>query len=440
MKRFLFALALAASPLGAFAETPPRPAPLEDADFRPVRAQEAELGQLLFYDPILSGNREVACATCHHPGFGTGDGLSLSLGDGGLGLGPARVPDLANPPEARVPRNAQPLFNLGAHEYTTLFHDGRIAADPDAPHGLRTPLGGDMPVGFSSILSAQAMFPVLSADEMAGHLSENDVSKAVRMGRLTGPGGAWDIIARRVAVIPAYGDHFAQVYDHIAAPEDIAFTDIANAMAAFIEFEWRADGSAYDGWLRLERPLTLSALRGMEVFAEKGCDSCHAGRLFTDHSFHAMGQPQIGPGKAAVFEHHTRDEGRFRVTGDPADRFAFRTPTLRNVLMTGPWGHAGAYSDMRSFLAAHAAPRAALLDYDKTQAVLIGQEASDWLILESAAEVEAIAAAAPEDRPLAPEEIEALIAFFATLSDPVSIAGRLGVPPAVPSGLPVPSP
>ena len=85
------------------------PPPLEDADFRPVRLEEAQLGQLLFYDPLLSGNKEVACATCHHPAFGTGDGLSLSLGDGGSGLGLNRVVDSQNLPEQRVPRNAQPL-------------------------------------------------------------------------------------------------------------------------------------------------------------------------------------------------------------------------------------------------------------------------------------------------------------------------------------------
>ena len=61
------------------------PPPLTEADFRPLRFEEAQLGQLLFYDPLLSGNKEVACATCHHPAFGTGDGLSLSLGDGGMG-------------------------------------------------------------------------------------------------------------------------------------------------------------------------------------------------------------------------------------------------------------------------------------------------------------------------------------------------------------------
>ncbi|NDH03936.1 MAG: hypothetical protein EBY40_12575 [Marivivens sp.] len=144
------------------------PAPLTDDDFLPVRQDEAELGQLLFYDPILSGNKEVACATCHHPSEGTGDGLSLSIGDGGRGLGPNRVVDMANLPEQRIPRNAQPLFNLGAKEFRALFHDGRVELDPNRPSGLRTPLEDEMVAGFASIVSAQTMFPVLSADEMAG--------------------------------------------------------------------------------------------------------------------------------------------------------------------------------------------------------------------------------------------------------------------------------
>ena len=69
----------------AGATVPGLPAPLTDAAFRPVNPDEAALGQLLFYDPILSGNRAVACATCHHPALGTGDGLALGIGDGEVG-------------------------------------------------------------------------------------------------------------------------------------------------------------------------------------------------------------------------------------------------------------------------------------------------------------------------------------------------------------------
>jgi len=412
------------------------PAPLTDADFAPVNEAEARLGQLLFYDPILSGNRNLSCATCHNPAFGTGDGLSLGIGDGGIGLGLKRVANPDNMPEQRIPRNAPSLFNLGAYEFTALFYDGRIEIDPDRPGGMRTPLDADMVTGFASMLSAQTMFPVLSADEMAGHYSENDVAQAVRRGVITGEGGAWDIIARRVSGIPAYADEFAAVYEHIDAPEQIAFTDISNAIAAFMEFEWRSDTAPFDAVLRGEATLPEPAATGMDLFYGKaGCAACHSGPLLTNHRFYAMGAPQIGPGKAARFETHARDEGRFRVTGDPADLYAFRTPSLRNVALTGPYGHAGAHSDLRSFVEAHIDPVAGLQNYDLTQAVLPDLSFDDARGL---ADFDTIASAVRYDPPdISDAEVTALIAFLNTLTDPVAMTGRLGVPETVPSGLPV---
>jgi len=418
------------------------PPPLTDADFRPLRFEEAQLGQLLFYDPLLSGNKEVACATCHHPAFGTGDGLSLSLGDGGMGLGLNRVVDPKNPPEQRVPRNAQPLFNLGAEQMTVLFHDGRVEVDATRPSGLRTPLEEEMVGGFASIISAQTMFPVLSGDEMAGHYSENEISQAVRRGTLTGEGGAWDLIAQRVAAVPDYAARFVAVYPDVTAPDDIGFTDISNAIAAFMEFEWRSDTAPFDGLLAGEGSFSGAQVRGLELFyGAAGCAACHSGPLLTDFDFHAMGQPQLGPGKAARFERHARDEGRFRVTGQEADRFAFRTPSLRNVALTGPWGHSGAFGDLARFVAAHADPRAALRSYDRSGVVLPEFEAADWRIMDDPSEVAAISAAVEvEPVTLEAQDVSDIIAFLHSLTDPAMAAGRLGVPKAVPSGLPVPSP
>ncbi|SDE52408.1 cytochrome-c peroxidase [Limimaricola pyoseonensis] len=413
------------------------PAPLDDAAFRPVDRAAAELGQLLFYDPILSGNREVACATCHHPAFGTSDGLSLPLGDGGIGLGPARVADPANPPEQRVPRNSQALWNLGAREYVSMFHDGRVEIDPAAPGGMRTPLDADMVAGFDTMLSAQTMFPVLSPDEMAGHYSENEVAQAVRLGMLTGPGGAWDLIARRVAAEPGYAERFAAVYG--LAPDEIGFPDISNAVAAFMEFEFRSDTSPFDARLRDGTPLDAQAEAGLALFyGEAGCAACHSGPFQTDHGFHAMAAPQIGPGKGARFETHARDEGRFRVTGDPADLHAFRTPSLRNVELTAPYGHAGAHATLKGFVAHHADPATG---YDRAQAVLPDLPVADWRILDDPAESAAIVeAGAREAVALGEGEIAALAAFLRSLTDPVAREGRLGVPETVPSGLTVPMP
>lgn len=422
------------------AEAADLPPPVTDAMYVPVVEAEARLGWQLFWDPILSGNRNISCATCHHPRFGTGDGVSLALGEGGIGLGPDRRVDPDNAPEQRIPRNAPALFNLGAREFTVMFHDGRIETDPNRPSGLRTPLEDEMVAGFDSILSAQTMFPVLSQDEMAGHYGENDISKAVRQGLITGEGGAWDLISQRVAAIDAYRVQFETVYPEIAGGAPIRFTDISNAIAAFIAFEWRSDGSAFDAVLRGEAELAGEAARGMDLFyGEAGCAKCHLGPFLTDHDFHAMGQPQIGPGKGARFETHRRDVGRMRVTGDPADAYRFRTPSLRNVALTAPYGHAGAFATLEAFVRHHVDPRAELAAYDAAQAVLPSLEgADDFAVLGDAGEVSAIADVV-EIAPVALEDrdVAALVAFLKTLTDEAAAKGRFGIPDAVPSGLKV---
>ncbi|KAF0676965.1 cytochrome-c peroxidase [Profundibacterium mesophilum] len=415
----------------------PLPAPPSAVDFRPVDMDRARLGQLLFWDPILSGNRNISCGTCHHPRFGTSDGLALGVGEGGIGLGPERRVDPDNPPEERVPRNSPALFNLGAREFATLFHDGRIETDPARASGLRTPLEDEMTLGFDNVLSAQTMFPVLSQDEMAGHYSENDVSRAVRMGRLTGPDGAWDLLARRVDAIPDYRRRFAEAFPEIAAGAPIAFTDISNAIAEFIAFEWRSTDSPFDAHLSGAAPLRGAALEGMALFyGAAGCAVCHSGPFLTDQGFHAMGEVQIGPGKRARFESHRRDDGRIRVTGRAEDAFRFRTPSLRNVTRTGPYGHAGATAELRAYLRRHADPAAsAAIDGPLPAGVGAGEDHALW---ETRSERDAVLGARGDDiRPLAEPQIDLLLAFLESLSDPLALSGRLGIPHSVPSGLPV---
>ncbi len=410
----------------------------EPVVFPEVDPDRVALGQLLFYDAILSGNQTVACATCHHPRFATSDGLSLGLGDGGTGLGPERVVDPANLPERRIPRNSPSLFNLGATEFTVMFHDGRLEADPDRPNGIRTPLGDAMASGFASVLSAQAMFPVLSPDEMAGHYSENEVGQSVRLGMLSLPGGAWDQISARVAAIPEYRARFDTVLGD-GAP--ITFTAISDALAEFIDHEWRADDSAFDRYLAGTAALSPAADRGRALFyGEAGCADCHAGRFQTDHDFHAIAMPQLGPGKAARFEDNALDEGRMHVTGDPADAYAFRTPSLRNVTRTAPYGHSGAYASLEGVIRHHLDPVAALYAYDRSQVILPDLAgAADWRILDDPATLAAIAAANElQPMALADAQIADLMAFLEALTDETALAGRSGIPERVPSGLPVP--
>ncbi len=411
--------------------------PSPEIQFPALDPASVELGRLLFYDPILSGNQSVSCATCHHPRLGTSDGLSLGLGDGAIGLGPERRIDPDNPPEQRIPRNSPALFNLGARQFRSLFHDGRLELDANQPAGIRTPLDSEMVSGFNGVLSAQAMFPVLAADEMAGHYSENEVAEAVRQGRLTHRGGAWEIISARVATIPTYRSAFAQVLGQDRA---IRFTDIANSIADFIAFEWRAVDSRFDSYLRGRGKLSQQAALGMELFYGKSrCADCHSGLLQTDHGFHAIAMPQLGPGKAARFETHRRDTGRFRVTGRVEDIYRFRTPSLRNVALTAPYGHSGAYSTLEQVVRHHLDPVTALRSYQREYAQLPELPgAADWRIMDDADEVMAIAAANQlTPQKLSDDEVEALIAFLQALTDPTSRDGRLGIPAEVPSGLSV---
>lgn len=429
-------MALMAGPAAA-ADLPP---PVTDDMYVATSPAMVELGRLLFWDPLLSGNRNISCGTCHHPRFGTGDGVSLALGEGGTGLGPARRADPRNPPEQRIPRNAPALFNLGAGEFTTLFADGRIQADPARPGGLRNPLDQEMVRGFSGILSAQTMFPVLSQDEMAGHYGENEISRAVRSGQLTGEDGAWDLIAARIRAVPAYQAAFAAVLPEVAAGRPVAFTDISDAIAEFIAFEWRSDDSPFDRHLRGESPLTGAAARGMDLFyGPAGCSACHTGPFQTDHAFHAMAVPQLGPGKAERFELHSRDEGRFRVTGREEDLYAFRTPSLRNVALTVPYGHTGSHRTLAGFIAYHADPVAGLAAYDRAEPVLPELDGKPvWAALDDPEERARILAAldvAPVR--LSAAEITALATFLDSLTGVRGAQGRLGIPETVPSGLPV---
>jgi cytochrome c peroxidase len=422
------------------AEPPPLPEPLTDAAYRPVDPAAAGLGQLLFYDRLLSGNRDIACATCHHPRHGTSDGLSLGLGAGGLGLGPGRRPDpaAARPPR-RQARNAPALWNLGATELTALFHDGRLEVDESRDSGLRGPVADELLQGLPGMLAAQAIFPLLSHDEMAGPPGSNPVADALAEGRITGPDGAIARILARLEALPAYREGFASAFDDIAAGAPIGLVHVTSALAAFIAFEFRSDTSLYDLHLWGAERLEEDARAGkMLFFGSAGCADCHAGPLFTDHGFHAMGQPQIGPGPDAASLGHGRDTGRARISGRAADAYAFRTPPLRNVTVTGPWGHAGAFTDLAAFLRHHADPVAGLAAYRRQARLPPPEDPADWAVMDDPAARAAIAAAVT--RPpvaLSAADIAALVAFLDSLTDEDALAGRLGIPEAVPSGLPV---
>ncbi|MDJ0941116.1 MAG: cytochrome c peroxidase [Woeseiaceae bacterium] len=424
------------------------PAPVADADYFANGNQDpakVKLGQELFFDKVLSGNMNISCATCHHPLAGTGDGLALPVGEGGRGLGVTR--DTGSGSDAvheRVPRNAPPVFNLGANEFSVMFHDGRIQPDAGMPSGFESPAGMDLPEGLDNALAVQAMFPVTSGTEMAGQPGENTIADVAAAGDLAGPNGVWAQLAERLRGIDGpggYVEQFIAVFDDVNSADDIEYRHAANAIAAFEAVAWRADDSPFDRFLRGKRSaMSLNQIRGMRIFySNRGnCSSCHSGKFQTDLNFYAIAMPQAGGGKGdGMFGYE--DFGRERVTGNIADRYRFRTPTLRNIALTPPYGHAGTYDDLESAVRHHLNAVNSLYSYDISQLRVPPRpdlNAADAQAMNDPAVVDAIAARSEiAPRNLTDWEVARLIDFLNALTDPSMLDMRDDVPVQVPSGL-----
>ena len=416
------------------------PQPLQPTDFIEFDAGQAELGQFLFFDPILSGNRNISCATCHSPDHAGTDALSLGIGEGGIGVGPDRTPGTGDSRiRKRIPRNAPALWNLGAKEVATLFHDGRIAVSDIYDNGFNTPAQEWLPEGLNSVLAVQALFPLTSQFEMAGDPGENQVAGAA-YDRID---AVWPILARRVRTIPEYEKLFTAAFDDVNGPLDINITHIADAIAAFMGTEFRSHDSPFDAYLAGNAAaLTPSQRSGLELFYGKaGCSECHSGPLLTDQGFHALMLPHFGPGRTRQWDPVVRDTGHMGVSDRLEDAYRFRTPSLRNVALTGPYGHNGAYPTLEGIIRHHLAPEVSFARWQPQLANLPEVpwlSATDFLPLDDAYERARLSSRLDIDAvSLSDEEIADLIAFMHALSGTSSLKGRLGRPDYVPSGLEV---
>ena len=402
--------------------------------------QRAKIGQLLFYDKILSGNRNISCGTCHHHRFGGTDGLSLGIGEGGVGVGPDRHPGSGESRiRKRVPRNASALWNLAAKKFTVLFHDGRLAIADDFDNGFNTPAEEWLPHGLETVLGTQAIFPMTAQFEMAGNPKENEVAGALH-DRID---AVWPILAKRVRVIPEYGQMFVETFDDIDTAKEVTIAHIGEALAAFIAIEFRSDDSPFDAFLAGdETALTPMQRRGADLFYGKaGCADCHSGSLLTDQKFHALAIPPFGPGRTRRFDPYTRDVGRMGETDDLADAYRFRTPSLRNIALTAPYGHNGAYPDLEGIIRHHLDPQGSFDAWQQDFAQL--PEAPwlapiDFVVWQDRFEIARVRAKidiAP--RALADDEVAALVDFMGALTGASASNPLFGVPDTVPSGLPV---
>ena len=418
----------------------PFPAPLQDSDYHSFSPARAKIGQLLFYDKILSGNRNISCGTCHHHRFGGADGLSLGIGEGGVGVGPARHAGTGESRiKKRVPRNASALWNLGAKTFTVLFHDGRLALADDFDNGFNTPAEEWLPHGLETVLGTQAIFPMTAQFEMAGNPKENEVAGALH-DRID---AVWPILAKRVRVIPEYGDMFVDAFDSVDNPEDVTISHIGEALAAFIALEFRSNDAPFDSFLAGdETALTARQREGASLFYGKaGCAECHAGPLLTDQKFHAIAIPPFGPGRTRRFDPYTRDVGRMGETDDLADAYRFRTPSLRNVELTAPYGHNGAYPTLEGIIRHHLDPLAALDRWRPEMANLPEApwlEAIDFVVWEDRLEMDRFRRQVDiTPRQLNDHEVDSLVDFMGALTGRSARSLPLGIPETVPSGLPV---
>lgn len=352
--------------------------PVQAAQMPAADTPMARLGKQLFFSKNLSGNKDAACASCHHPVLAGGDGLSLAIGtDSKLHdvLGPGRKPDETHEDYdggPNVPRNSPTTFNVGLWQ-RILFHDGRIERTAD---GIRSPLSPPLqndPRARETLVATQALFPVTSRHEMRGQTFVN-------MGNFD---DLYNEVADRLRYLPntntvnarwmhEFKKAFADSSDN--EKETITYERIADSLGEYQRSQVFVD-SPWAAWVSGdEEAINDAAKRGAKIFfSDKSaggasCVSCHSGATFSDEDFHVLAMPQIGRGKRVRLNHSKTDDlGRYHASTKNQDQHKFRTPSLLNVAITGPWSHAGAYTSLEAVIRHHLDPVAALTTYDVSQ-------------------------------------------------------------------------
>ena len=403
---------------GGFATTP---------DAQPISDELFALGQALFFDKLLSGNMDVSCSTCHLPSFAGGDGRTLPSGVHGLNTGPARsAGDI-------VPRHSPMILN--AHLLETAFWDSRV--EPLGGGTIRVPGGATLSPAMLAaftpgleIAAAQAMFPPTSRGEMRGQLGENDVANLADADF----DGIWTTLTARVTGFPAYQVMLDDAYPGVLLA-DINFAHLANAIAAFEHRGFARFDSPFERFVAGDdAALTTAQLDGaLEFFGPGRCDRCHSGPTFTDNDHHNIGMPQFGPG-AGDGVSTLDDFGREQVTGNVNDRYRYRTPTLLNVELTGPYGMLGQYADLQDFVQHYRNPSLSLNAWSLAANVPDPALAGTQL----ANQADVLARLAPQlNGPQGGFNAGAIVEFLRSLTaDSARDLSDL-VPPTVPSGLPI---
>jgi cytochrome c peroxidase len=421
----------------------------DELDMAPLEAPEAaavaliDLGESLFFDPLLSGNRDQACSSCHSLEHSTTDGRSLSVGTAAIDVNGVRLP---GPDHSFTPRNSPSLWDLGQTEISKLFWDARIARTEegillyDVGHEASQVARLIFP-GATHLSAIQPLFPVIDRDEMRGDQEDPSPYGPNELATVFDDDfeGVWRALMARLLAEDAYAEAFEEAFPDTPLDE-LEFLDAALAIGAFMDARFVATDTPWDRFLSGETDLLESAqIRGATLFfGEAKCHRCHEGNLFSDQELYNYGIRPMTRGPSKLEYVDLGAQHRTHAAGE--GRYAFRTPRLRNVTQTGPWMHNGAYTSLEAALAHKADPIQGLWDYDLEQL----EEAMRNQVHRRVETLEDVEASMSEDVPrqldLDERDIADLIAFLEALTSPSAESLALQTPTSVLSGLPIPEP
>lgn len=271
----------------------------------PQSEEKIQLGRLLFFDPILSGDKDVACATCHHPDNGYAEFRDLSIGVNGKGFGLSR--------EFKTP-NKIPFVKRNAHTVLNTAYGGINPSHKYNPEA--SPMFWDSRV---NSLEEQAIEPIKALEEMRGlNYSEEAILKEV---------------VSRLKAIPEYQNRFKSVFNDSAY---ISIENIGKAIASY-ERTLTTNHSRFDKYMRGEaNAISLGEKEGFELFKKVGCVNCHNGPMFSDYKIHTLSVPE--------------NDKLTKIDDGFEQQFGFRTPTLRNLRFTAPYMHNGTLANLKMVL------------------------------------------------------------------------------------------
>jgi cytochrome c peroxidase len=342
---------------------------LEQRLGRKVDNQLADLGRNLFHDTIVGLNNDNSCSGCHAATAGFGDTQSIAIGiDNNFVVGPNR----AGPRnQRRTPMVANTVF------FPNLMWNSRFTSLSFDPFNNGAGFQFPPPEGLtlsdkSHLLVAQAFIPPTERVEAAGFVF---------------PGGNSDIrdeVIRRINAVPEYTKLFGKIFPEVKAGNPITYDMFAKSIAEF-EFTLVFADAPLDRFARGQRnALTDDQKQGaLLFFGSANCIACHAvsgqsNEMFSDFRGHVIGVPQIAPiagdpgaGNVAFDgPGQNEDFGLEQVTGNPNDRYMFRTSPIRNVGLQPAFFHNGAFRRLEDAVRFHLNPSGQALSYNPAVAGL----------------------------------------------------------------------